>query len=70
MDSAVAAIKLAVDGYITKPSNADALVASVAEKLFAKQIKNMDYKVVHSDLPQKKRAEPSDTSEPDRDNIE
>ena len=69
MDTAVEAINLAVDGYITKPADADALVASLAEKLFAKQIKNMDYRVVHSDLPVKKRSEPPDTSEPDGDNI-
>lgn len=69
MDTAVEAINLAVDGYITKPADADALVASLGEKLFAKQIKNMDYKVVHSDLPVKKRSELPDTSEPDGDNI-
>ena len=69
VDSAVEVINLAVDGYITKPANADALVASLAEKLFAKQIKNMDYKVVHADLPLKTRSEPPDTSEPDGDNI-
>ena len=69
LDSAVAAIDLAVDGYITKPANADALVASLAENLFAKQIKRMDYKVVHSDLPQKKRPEPSETADRDADNI-
>lgn len=69
VDSAVEAINLAVDGYITKPANADALVASLAEKLFAKQIKNMDYKVVHADLPVKTRSERPETSEPDGDNI-
>ena len=69
LDSAVEAIDLAVDGYITKPANADALVAALAEKLFAKHIKNIDYKVVHSDLPVKKRSEPPHTSEPDGDNI-
>lgn len=68
MDSAVEAINLAVDGYITKPVNADALVASLAEKLFAKQIKNMDYKV-HSDLQLKKSSESPDTPEPDGDSI-
>lgn len=69
LDSAVAAIDLAVDGYITKPANADALVAALAENLFAKQIKNMDYKVVHSDLPRKKQPEEPQTSEPDSDKI-
>lgn len=70
LDSAVAAIDLAVDGYITKPANADVLVASLAEKLFARQIKNIDYKVVHSDLPLKRRSEWRDTAEPDGDNLD
>ena len=70
LDSAVAAIDLAVDGYITKPADADALVASLAEKLFARQIKNMDYKIVHADLPLKRQSEWRDTSEPDGDNID
>lgn len=69
VDSAVEAINLAVDGYMTKPANANALVASLAEKLFTKQIKNMDYKIVHSDLPSKKRSEPDPSEEPDGDNV-
>lgn len=68
LDSAVEAINLAVDGYITKPANADGLVASLAEKLFARQLKNMDYKV-HSDVQPKKAPEQLDTSEPDGDGI-
>lgn len=70
LDSAVASIDLAVDGYITKPANADILVASLAEKLFARQIKNMGCEIVHSDLPLKKRSEWRDPSEPDGDNID
>ena len=68
LDSAVEGIKVGVDGYLTKPTNADALVAALAEKLLAKQIKNSDYKV-HSDREPKKMSEQPDRSEPGGDGI-
>ena len=42
VESAVEGIHLRIDDYIIKPSNADALVALLAEKLLAPRIQNAD----------------------------
>lgn len=42
VESAVEGIQLRIDDYIIKPSNADALVALLAEKLLAPRIQNAD----------------------------
>lgn len=42
MESAIEGIHLHIDDYIVKPSNADALVALLAEKLLALRIQDAD----------------------------
>ena len=42
IESAIEGIHLRIDDYIIKPSNADALVALLAEKLLAPRIQNAD----------------------------
>ena len=39
LDTAIEGIDLGVDGYLTKPADADALIASLAEKLISKHLK-------------------------------
>jgi DNA-binding NtrC family response regulator len=43
VDSAVEGIHLQIEDYIIKPTNADALVALLAEKLLAPRIQNLEH---------------------------